>query len=528
VTPARPPKDHQPESPERQAGPSAAGKDGPAPTARQSATVPWDHIILGLKRTTKEFVENVLENIIESIIVTDLAGRLVLFNKYSQEMFGYTAEEVLGRHIAVLGALRPDVIGHIRRNKPYNGEVILRRKDGTRFPAHVRNVPLRDEEGKPVAMVGVATDLTRKKEEERTAREVARLKAFNENIIASLNDGILIIDLTGRITFANQRMAEMLGYTAGTLEWCHYSELVPLSGRTLFRDLISRGGEDNSRTTFEVSWLTCDGKKLPTLVSTSWLRDPSGPQGVIAAVTDFSEVKSLKEELFQSEKMSLVGTLASEVAHEINNPLGGLIVAVQMMIKDLEADVFDRESFMQELRDVEHDAKRCRDITRQLLDFSRPISGERSLLGLNQAIEDGLILVQRQAELDNVVFIKDYAEDLPRILANTNSLQQVVINLVKNACDAMSQGGEVTIRTGRFDDEKGAWVRALIEDTGPGIPPAIAQNIFNPFLTTKGKGRGTGLGLPVSKRIVEEFGGHLTFWNKDTGGAVFQILFPAA
>lgn len=493
---------------------------------RSEPPVQWDHIILGLKRTTKEFVENVLENIIESIVVTDLSGRLVLFNKYSQEMFGYTAQEVLGRHIVILGAARPDVIGQIRRNQPYVGEVILRQKNGTRFPARIRCVPLRDEGGQPVAMVGVATDLTRKKQEERIAKEMARLKAFNENIIASLNDGIVIIDLSGHITFSNQRMDELLGHPAGNLKGKHFSELVPMEGRLLFRDLISREGRKDGRTTFEVSWITRGGHKLPTLVSTSWLSDESGPQGVIAAVTDFSEVKSLKEELFQSEKMSLVGTLASEVAHEINNPLGGLIVAVQMMIKDLETDVFDRESFMRELRDVEHDAKRCRDITRQLLDFSRPISGERSLLDLNAIIEDALILVQRQAELDNVVFHKQYHPDLPLILANSNSLQQVVINLVKNACDAMAPGGEVTIATDWFEDEKGSWVRALVRDTGPGIPEDIAENIFNPFLTTKGKGRGTGLGLPVSKRIVEEFGGSLTFWNQEGSGAVFQVLFP--
>jgi PAS domain S-box-containing protein len=373
----------------------------------------------------------------------------------------------------------------------------------------------------------VATDLTQKKEEERASREAARLKAFNENIIASLNDGIIIIDLQGRITFANQRMGELLGREVAWLRQRSYSELVAPESREIFEDFISGRGRGRSRTSFEVSWLVRGGGKLSSLVSTSLLRDQGEPQGIIAAVTDVSEMKRLKEELFQSEKMSLLGTLASEIAHEINNPLGGLIVAVQMMIKDLEDGPAEREALVRELKDVEQDAKRCRDITHQLLDFSRPISGDRSRLEPAGVVEEALVLVQRQAELDNVAFRKDYQPGLPTILANSNSLQQVVINLVKNARDAMPEGGEIAITASRVSEDREAWVRILVEDTGPGIPEEMAETIFNPFLTTKVKGRGTGLGLPVSRRIIEEFGGRLSFWNKEGGGAVFQILLPA-
>lgn len=493
---------------------------------KQRAVVKWDEFILGLKRTTKAFIENVLQNIIESIVVTDLSGRLIFFNKYSEEMFGYSAQEVLGSHIAVLGVTEPDVVGYIRENRTFNGEINLRKKDGTRFPVHVRCVPLHDEDGQPVAMVGVATDLTQEKEKERIALEVSKLKEFNENIIASLNDGIQIIDLTGTVTFVNQRMENLLEYKSGDLVGRHYSELMSSEGRALLQKFLAGRREGPGTTTFETTWTTSSGAKLPTLVSTSPLKEGSALTGLIVMVTDLSEMRNLKEELFQSEKMSLLGTLASEVAHEINNPLGGLTVAVQMLISDIQEGLFDREGFIEDLVTIEKDAKRCGKITRQLLDFSRPVPGADDPLDLGEVIEAALALVQRQIERDGITFHKQYGHDLPLVLGNSNSLQQVVINLVKNAHDAMPKGGRISITTDLAQLNGSTWVRALVGDTGGGIPASIQDSIFNPFVTTKAKGQGTGLGLAVSKRILEEFGGHISFSNQPQGGAVFQIILP--
>ncbi len=370
----------------------------------------WDQLILGMKRTTKEFIENVLENIIESIVITNLEGSLVFFNKYSEQMFGFKAREVLNRHIVLLGAKTPDVLDHIRRDKTFNGEITLKTKSGRTFPAHVRCVPLRDEQDRPIAMVGVARDLTKEKEKQRIDDEMKRLKA----------------------------------------------------------------------------------------------------------------------ELFQSEKMSLIGTLAGEVAHEINNPLGGLIISVQMLLADIEKGELDLKMALEELREIENDARRCRKITRKLLDFSRRMPEERKNLDLTRVIEDALILVQRQAEIENISFHKKYAEELPQVWGNSNSFQQVIINLVKNACDAMAQGGRITISTSILAaDRKEPAIRISIEDTGPGIPHELLDRLFDPFFTTKAGGKGTGLGLAVSKRIVEEQGGRLTCENsKEQSGAVFRILLP--
>lgn len=384
--------------------------DGSVPKSREKSAINWDQLILGMKRTTKEFIENVLENIIESIVITNLDGYLVFFNKYSEEMFGFEAREVLNRHIAILGAKTPDVLDHIRRDETFNNEITLQTKSGRTFPAHVRCVPLRDDRDRPIAMVGVARDLTKEKEKQRIDDEMKRLKA----------------------------------------------------------------------------------------------------------------------ELFQSEKMSLIGTLAGEVAHEINNPLGGLIISVQMLLEDIEKGELDLKMALEELRGIENDAKRCRNITRKLLDFSRRMPEERNNLDLTRVIEDALILVQRQAEIENISFDKKYAQDLPPVWGNSNSLQQVIINLVKNACDAMIQGGRIAISTRVLDaNNEEPVIRISISDTGPGIPHELLEKLFDPFFTTKAGGKGTGLGLAVSKRIVEEQNGRLTCENRnEQSGAVFRILLP--
>lgn len=505
--------------------------NGDRPRARRidPGTINWDQFILGMRKTTKEFIENVLENIIESIVITNLDGYLVFFNKYSEEMFGYRADEVLNRHIVILGAKTPDVLDNIRRDEPFNGEITLKTKAGRRFPAYVRCVPLRNERDQPIAMVGVALDLTREKEKERIDREVARLEAFNKNVIASLNDGIQIIDLKGNITFVNKRLEDLLEYEPGKLTGLHYSRVVIEEGHHLFQDVIDAQGSSPSKATFDTSFITRSGKKIPFWVSASPLMKGSSLAGIIAAVTDMSEIQRLKEELFQSEKMSLIGTLASEVAHEINNPLGGLIMAVQMLLADIKAGHQDAQMVIEELVEIENDARRCKKITQRLLDFSRRMPEERNLLNLTKVIEDGLLLLQRQIEIQNISFSKIYADKLPAVRGNSSSLQQVIMNVVKNARDAMPEGGRITLSTNveRWRDH-GQCIRISIWDTGPGVSSQIADDLFNPFFTTKRGDKGTGLGLAVSKRIVEEHGGHITFENRTEGGAVFHILLPAA
>lgn len=452
----------------------------------------------------------------------------MLFNSFSEELFRYKAEEVLNRHIAVLGASSPDVMGEIRRNRPFHGEIILRTKEGRKFPAHVRCVPLRDEKDRPIAMVGVARDLTKEKEKEATDQEIAKLKAFSENIIASVNDGILIVDLQGKITFANPRLEELLEYPHGALVGQLFSRFVIHEVRSTLHNIVQWGGVVPGKTSFETRLVTHSGRTLPVLVSGSPFVEKSRVVGIVISVTDLSEIERLKEDLFHSEKMSLIGTLAGEVAHEINNPLGGLVMAVQMLKEDVREGIVDPHALLDELTEIEADAKRCRHIVNKLLEFSRRMPEERTPLNVNDVIEDALLLVQRQAELDDVLFTKNYTETLPLVRGSSNDLQQVIINLVKNARDAMPDGGRIEVATCRANVEGVDSVVVTISDTGPGIPEGIVGRVFDSFFTTKPREKGTGLGLAVGKRIIEEHGGAISISNRVEGGASFRIVLPVA
>jgi two-component system NtrC family sensor kinase len=236
-------------------------------------------------------------------------------------------------------------------------------------------------------------------------------------------------------------------------------------------------------------------------------------------------MKILEEELFQSEKMTLLGKLAGEIAHEINNPLGGLIIATQMLVEDIQAKGrINRNNLLMELKGIESDATRCRRFIEKLLNFSKIIPEEKALVNIHDVIEDALVLVQRQARLENIIIRKSFCETDLYTIGNSNNLQQVIINLVTNAREAiLPAAGEIILKTYARESDGKRWACIEIDDTGRGIPREIMERIFDSFFTTKPKG--TGLGLSVGKRIIEEHGGRLTARNLP-GGASFTVSLP--
>ena len=198
----------------------------------------------------------------ESFIVNHLDGTIVYYNKGSEKLFGYTAEEILGKNIVTLGVRKPDVLAEIRKGNTFRGELVHTRKNGERFPSYVICIPLRDEHGRPMAMVGTARDLTEEK-------EVNRLKEFSEKVVTSLNDGIQIIDKSGHITFVNRRFEEIIGYEREEILGKHYQSFVAKEVLEKFIREIEARDPAKAKKVVKTTYTTKDNKKVPVLVSTS-------------------------------------------------------------------------------------------------------------------------------------------------------------------------------------------------------------------------------------------------------------------
>lgn len=234
-----------------------------------------------------------------------------------------------------------------------------------------------------------------------------------------------------------------------------------------------------------------------------------------------AELRLVQRELVAAEKLASLGRLSAGVAHEIGNPLSAIKGYAEVMMRAPDMDDEKRAAFLQNLLD---EVGRIDRIIRTLLDYSRPKSVSLRPLDVNEAASKTADLVNSQGVLKNVGLRLDLAPAVPPIEADPGQLSQVIINLILNARDALGGEGEITIST----SDGGGEVTVTVSDNGPGIGPEIRDKIFDPFFTTKDPGHGTGLGLSVSARIVEAFGGRIEVISEPGNGAAFSLIFPSA
>jgi len=239
------------------------------------------------------------------------------------------------------------------------------------------------------------------------------------------------------------------------------------------------------------------------------------------------ELKHAHQQVMQSEKMASIGKLAATVAHEINNPLAGILTYAKLLRKWLDRDGWDsnrRDEVRGSLELIESESRRCGDIVRNLLSFSRSAPMNMQWMDLNQVIERCVRLVQHQAELNNVHLQPEAAADLPQVQCDAAQMEQLLLALMVNAIDALPHGGNLWVRS-RMVPEIGA-VQLEVQDDGVGIPESILPNLFEPFFTTKEKGHGVGLGLAISKGIVERHRGRIDVESQPGQGTKFTISLP--
>ncbi len=352
----------------------------------------------------------------------------------------------------------------------------------------------------------------------RQLRVLTQLEQRFESFINSAHDWISIKDLDGRYVTVNPAIArafhrdpeDFIGKKAVDM-------LPPALARTVQihdQEVINT----NSHHTYD-EVIPIDGREYYFQTIRFPLTDYEGNTvGVCTIARDVTSEKDLRSQLVQSEKLAAVGKLAAGVAHEINNPLTGILAYAE----DLMDDLPEADPHQQDLRVIVREALRCRDIVRNLLDFARQDDPEFEEVDPNSIIDRSLVLVERLPQFRNITFEKVRTEDIPTIRCDPHQIQQVLLNLMLNAADAMKGKGRIVLTT-EYDRKRNRCVIA-VEDNGPGIPENLIDKLFEPFFSTKGT---SGLGLAVSWGIVERHGGIIEVDMAEPTGSIFRVVLPA-
>ena len=232
------------------------------------------------------------------------------------------------------------------------------------------------------------------------------------------------------------------------------------------------------------------------------------------------ELKAARDQILRSERLAALGRLAAGVAHEMNNPLSGILLFTQSLLKRTNKD----PSIQEDLKIVEQEIIRCSHIVRSLLDFARETKPKKVPTQVNQVIENTLSLVENQADFHNILIIKEFDSSIPMIALDANQMQQVLMNIILNAADAMPNGGTLTVKSSLSLEDN--FVEVRIADAGCGIPKEMIDRIYDPFFTTKESKKGTGLGLAVSYGIIKKHQGFILVESEEGKGTTFTIRLP--
>ena len=352
-----------------------------------------------------------------------------------------------------------------------------------------------------------------------------RRKDLPEHILASLSDGIVVLDPACHILHFNPAMEEMTGVSSGRTGGVALATLLPKESPIPAR-VVATLETGHPFFVPEAEWQRWDGQSLPTSLTISPILDKAGETlGAVLVVRDQRRIKELEESQRPAERLTAFGVLAAAMAHEIKNPLLGIRGAAQLLREELATEEAREYTAV-----IIREADRLNMLMEEMLDFARPHVLRRSLVNLHEVLDGVLALERPSCTMRGVTFQQQYDPSLPDIWADRNHLTQVFLNLVRNAWEAMPHGGVITVTTKRPSEPVRVGPRGgrmlLIElaDEGVGIPADIRQKLFTPFFTTKAKG--SGLGLAISHKIIEEHGGRFVIKSTPGQGTTVRVYLP--
>ena len=456
----------------------------------------------------------------DAVVVTGTDRRVLAANDSAAKLLGWTAAEVVGQPISE--QVSPTERTHVasREDKVFAGEPqryetrVVNHRTGEERDVSVSSGPFRVK-GELIGTIATLRDVTDPK---RAHETLARSEARYRHLVESASDAIVTFDANGRFTTVNHAAEIISGYRREELVGQWFAPMLPDDDlpKALGHFQQALAGETGL---FETQFYRKDGEVRTISVTYS---TPQKDEEVLCLIRDVTDQKMLQEQLIQSEKMSAIGQLVSGVAHELNNPLAGISAFAQLLLAEKRFPPDQRTA----AETIYSEARRASRIVQNLLTFARQHKAEKVPTSVNQVLDDTLELRGYELRVRGIDVRREYDDTIAETMADAHQLQQVILNLITNAEQAMEQRDghhhRLTVRTRRNGDD----IRIEVEDTGGGIPANLVERIFNPFFTTKPTGSGTGLGLSISLGIVREHEGRIWAENLPSGGARFIVELP--
>ena len=483
-------------------------------------------------RASEEEYRSLFEHVGCGVFISTKEGRFLDVNHALLDMLGYESkEEFLKMDIEKDLYLNPQDRRRFRQMIEKEGRVVdfeveFKRKDGAPIPILLTGHVRRDKDGKIIGYEGINVDLSQRKVMEKQIKEA---HDFLNKLIMSSANAIIATDMKGDIIIWNKAAEEALGYEAQEV-------IGKMNIRQIYPEGVARqvmkmmrspeyGGPGRLRS-YPIWYVRRDGKIIEGNLSAAVIYDSRGKEmatvGIFVDLKDRLEMeaklRNTQEQLLQSEKLAAMGRLTSQIAHELNNPLYGIMNTLELLKTEVPPQSKRRKILEMALSET----VRLTDLLRQMLSFSKPDEEEKQRVDVNVILEEILLLVRKQLQENSIKISTALEKDLPEVIASRNQLRQVFLNMVSNARDAMPEGGALSIKTRSTRSD----IRIEIADTGIGIREEHMNKIFDAFFTTKEGTKGVGLGLSVCYGFIKEHGGDIKVSSRRGEGSAFTIILP--
>ncbi|MCF8061785.1 MAG: PAS domain S-box protein [Deltaproteobacteria bacterium] len=484
-------------------------------------------------KTSREDYERLFEHVGAGVYISSKEGKFLKANQALIDMLGYDSSgEFLSMDIAEDLYMHPEDRREFQELIERDGRVIdyeveFKRKDGTPLPALLTSHVRKDQQGRVLGYEGIIADQSHRKKMEWNLKEAHH---FLNMIIHNSPNAIMATNMQGDILLWNNAAEETLGYSADeVIGKMNIRAIYPEgTAREVMKMMRSPeyGGVGRLRS-YPMVYVRQDGEIIEGNLSSAILYGPSGEE--LASVGIFVDLKErldmernlreVQEKLLQSEKLAAMGRLTSQIAHELNNPLYGIMNTLELLKSEIPQESKRRRILEMALSETE----RLTELLRKMLSFSKPDEEEKQPTDMNTILDEILLLVKKQLQEHGIRVTASFQKELPLVNASRNQLRQVFLNLIGNARDAMPDGGTLNVTTSSTSDR----VRIEIEDDGIGVREENLGRIFDAFFTTKDSIKDVGLGLSVCYGFIEEHGGDIRVRSRHGEGTTFTILLPA-